>query len=330
MISNHSDFLFVYEATNCNPNGDPDQENKPRMDYDTNTNLVTDVRLKRYIRDYLKQSGNQVFVDMEGLNKVSPDSKLEAVLDRLLVDAEYLDRIFEGADDMRLVFEKMAKAKTDKISFVKLLQAKGGDKNLNYFLLSRIVQEVFIDIRLFGSAFAVKEFTRSFTGPVQINWGFSLHPVELMDSNSIVTIMNDDNSTFGKDYRLYYSLIAFSGSINKFPAETTGLTDGDLEVFRKAIWESIPSQPTRSKLNQYPKLYIEVVYNEGFGNGYFGDLRNYLEVEAKDGDFKKVRRFSDLVVKTDKLVEFLTNNKGEGKAVKEIIVRTTHDLPINL
>ena len=46
-ITNSSDFLFIYEAIQCNPNGDPDQENKPRMDYDTNTNLVTDTRIKR-------------------------------------------------------------------------------------------------------------------------------------------------------------------------------------------------------------------------------------------------------------------------------------------
>ena len=66
-ITNSSDFLFVYEAIQCNPNGDPDQENKPRMDYDTKTNLVTDTRLKRFIRDYLKANNEDevVFVDME-------------------------------------------------------------------------------------------------------------------------------------------------------------------------------------------------------------------------------------------------------------------------
>jgi CRISPR-associated protein Csh2 len=50
---NNSDILFIYDAKLCNPNGDPDDENKPRMDYDTQTNLVSDVRLKRYLRDYL-------------------------------------------------------------------------------------------------------------------------------------------------------------------------------------------------------------------------------------------------------------------------------------
>ena len=65
-ITNSSDFLFVYEAIQCNPNGDPDQENKPRMDYDTKTNLVTDTRLKRFIRDYLKANNEDEVVFVEG------------------------------------------------------------------------------------------------------------------------------------------------------------------------------------------------------------------------------------------------------------------------
>ena len=52
-IENNSEILFIYDAKMCNPNGDPDDENKPRMDYDRNINLVSDLRLKRYIRDYL-------------------------------------------------------------------------------------------------------------------------------------------------------------------------------------------------------------------------------------------------------------------------------------
>ena len=53
MIKNRHEILFIYDVTDANPNGDPLDENKPRMDEETNTNIVTDVRLKRTIRDYL-------------------------------------------------------------------------------------------------------------------------------------------------------------------------------------------------------------------------------------------------------------------------------------
>ncbi len=62
-ITNNSEILFIYDAKMTNPNGDMDNENKPRMDYDTNTNLVSDVRLKRYIRDYYETVENkEIFI----------------------------------------------------------------------------------------------------------------------------------------------------------------------------------------------------------------------------------------------------------------------------
>ncbi|MBW8002903.1 MAG: type I-B CRISPR-associated protein Cas7/Csh2 [Planctomycetes bacterium] len=62
-IKRNSEILFIYDAKMSNPNGDMDNENKPRMDYDTDTNLVSDVRLKRYLRDYFeKQLGEDIFI----------------------------------------------------------------------------------------------------------------------------------------------------------------------------------------------------------------------------------------------------------------------------
>src|SRR5690606_9618843 len=105
-IKNSSDFLFIYEAIQCNPNGDPYQENKPRMDYDTKTNLVTDTRVKRFIRDYLKESNEEevVFVDMEGNSKVSVDSKLKAVVKRTVEDETELEKAFSGNPEALKVY----------------------------------------------------------------------------------------------------------------------------------------------------------------------------------------------------------------------------------
>ena len=62
-ITKNSEILFIYDAKMTNPNGDMDNENKPRMDYDTSINLVSDVRLKRYLRDYFeKQLGEPIFI----------------------------------------------------------------------------------------------------------------------------------------------------------------------------------------------------------------------------------------------------------------------------
>jgi CRISPR-associated protein Csh2 len=314
LISENSDFLFVYDATLSNPNGDPDQENKPRMDYDTDTNLVTDTRVKRSIRDYLKATGHEIFVDMEGEAKVSPDSKLKAVINRMLDTPQQVGQLFGENVLLKESFSKIIDEKKSTDTIFKTLQEK---KNLevNNFILAQLVKEKFIDIRLFGSAFAIGGFNRAITGPIQLNWGYSLHKVDLVESNSIVTTMNDDSSTFGKDYRVHYSLLAFNGTINKHTAKSTGLTVEDRNKFRKSIWDSISALPTRSKLNQYPKLYIELVYNDGVSNGHFGDLRQYIDRKPDEN----IRKLKDVHIDLSRLVSLINENRGKGKAIREVI-----------
>lgn len=299
------------------------------MDYDTQTNLVTDTRLKRYIRDYFMQQGHDVFVAMEDGRKVNPDTKFEAVVERLLADASQSEAFFSERDEMKTAFDEVVKEKKEKEGVFKALQSKK-NKRLNYFILEKLIKDTFLDIRLFGSAFAVKEFTRAYTGPVQINWGYSLNKVYLIESDSIVTIMNDDNSTFGKDYRVHYSLLGFHGAVNKHMATLTGLSDDDMGKFRDAIWNAIPSLPTRSKLNQYPKLYLEIVYNDGFHNGHFGDLRNLIECRPNDAvdDFKKVRKYNDLLVDFSKLEHLIAENKETG-VIRDIIIKQAGEVSFN-
>lgn len=335
-ISNNSDFLFVYDATQSNPNGDPDQENKPRMDYDTKTNLVTDVRVKRFIRDYLKMQGNPIFVDMEGDSKVSVDSKLILCLDQLLSQEDQKNDIFKETPELKKRFEKIVENKKETEGIADTLKSKETLKDkenqkLNYHILKEIVKKKYPDLRMFGSAFAVQGFSKSYTGAIQLNWGYSLNKVELMDSDSLVTIMNDESSTFGKDYRVHYSLLAFNGTINKFAAQTTGLSDEDVKLFREGIWNSITALPTRSKLNQYPKLYLEIIYNDEHHNGYFGDLRNYIEAQPKEGiQDKQVRGIKDLNFDFSKLENLVKDNKGDGKPINDIIVFKSDDIELNL
>lgn len=333
-IKNSSDFLFVYEAIQCNPNGDPDQENKPRMDYDTKTNLVTDTRVKRFIRDYLTSINDAeiVFVNMEGNNKVSVDSKLKAVIKRTLENEGELEKIFAESPTSLKIYKDIIDKEKDVEKVLKIIGDKNfKNKEVNYELLANLVKQKFIDIRMFGSAFAVAGFTKAYIGPIQLNWGYSFNKVELMDSNSIVTIMNDDSSTFGKDYRVHYSLLGFNGTINASAAKTTGLSDDDVKTFRNAIWESIPATPTRSKLNQYPKLYVEIIYNEGISNGQFGDLRNYVTINPVEGiSEKQVRKFPHLKFDLERLKDLINKNKGNDKKIKEVVIRTSADFEFSI
>ncbi len=324
-INQNSDFLFLFEAIQCNPNGDPDQENKPRMDYDTSTNLVTDVRIKRYIRDFLKQSGHEIFVDMESDAKVKMDDKLKAVLIRLWEDDTKIEALI---DDDQLFAEYLNIKKETAEATVKGMVSKTPlNKEVNKAVLAGLVRNNFSDIRMFGSAFAVDGFNKAYTGPIQLNWGYSLNKVHLMESDTISSIMNDDNSTFGKDYRVKYSLIAFHGTINQAAAAKTGLTETDVQDFRDAIWQSLSANPTRSKLNQYPKLYLEIVYNDGHYNGHFGDLRGLIKAKEADGKkSEEVRSLNDLTLDLSALIELTKTQQGAGKPIKEVIIKHSSEL----
>ena len=333
IISNNSDFLFLFDATQSNPNGDIDQENKPRMDYDTDTNLCSDTRVKRTIRDYLRQVKDlDIFVDMEGNNKVSPDTRLKNTIVRLIAEPDFATKILSD-DSLLKTFNAVKGVRNTPEEIFKYLQGErktkeaeitGSSKEeyqkLNYHLLAHVVKQKFVDIRFFGSAFAIKGFTKSYIGPIQLNWGYSLHKVKIMESNSVVTIMNDDASTIGKDYRVHYSLLAFNGTINKYAAKSTELTEEDVKAFREAIWSSVAALPTRSKINQYPKLYVELVYNDGFSNGQFGDLRQYVKAIPNVED-SAIRRFEDLTLDLSALKALIEKGKTDG-IIKDAIIKT--------
>lgn len=321
IIQNNSDFLFLYEAILSNPNGDPDQENKPRMDYDTRTNLVTDVRLKRYIREFLKQKGQEIFVDMEGDSKVGMDKRLENILVAIWDNDEAMQEII-GDEKLFSVYKTEVREEDAEKTMKKLFNKKTENKEVNRAILTGLVKRRFADIRMFGSAFAVEGFNKALTGPIQLNWGYSLNEVYLVDSSTISSIMNEDSSTFGKDYRVKYSLLAFHGSVNKYAAQTTGLKEADLKTFREGLWNGVSASPTRSKLNQYPKFYLELVYNEGFHNGHFGDLRNLIEARIQgDKKAQEVTQFKDLALDFSHLEDTLEGQVGVGKPLKEVIMR---------
>jgi len=333
IVNTNSDFLFLYEAVKCNPNGDPDMENKPRIDYETKTNLVTDLRIKRYIRDYFKFRGLQIFVDTLAEKKVTSDKMLNTIINQKLSNENEIKKIFEtnpnlkdlwdnlvnGLNEEKRSYQSIKEIYNKKIEKSKITHherfIKENFTNFNNLLLNAIIKSSLIDIRMFGGAFAVKGFTETYTGPIQINWGYSLNPVELIKSNSITTKFSSEEEleagSIGKDYRLYYSLLAFHGTINKNTAKKSGLTFGDLDLFREAIIQAIPSTPTRSKLGQYPILYMELEYNENY-NGYLRDLRDFIDFKTIK---KPIRSFKDIELGFDRLNSLLMQNKDKIKKI---------------
>lgn len=250
---NNSEILYIYDAKLANPNGDPDEENRPRMDNDIN--LVSDLRIKRYIRDYLLDRNYKLFVQRMGDKPVTAEERMKELKDKQV--EEILDSL--------------------------------------------------IDVRLFGATMPIKGDTKTFIGPVQFNWGYSLNKVELLESSITSHFSSESGNTqgaIGKDYRVKYSLIAFSGVVSGKRAIKTRLKSEDVDLLDQALKKSIQEQITRSKIGQYPRLYIRVEYKDD--ETILGDMRSKVKLKENADNIRDIKDFSiDITL----LANFLKENK---------------------
>lgn len=306
MCSLHnSEVLFLYEAKLCNPNGDPDEENRPRMDPKTFRNLVSDVRLKRYIRDYIIDRFGEKYVWVSTLKgeNVASDERGMSLSDQWKGDSRLPKGVTKDAVD----------------------------KWIN------LVPKLCIDARFFGATVAIrargktKGESRNFIGPVQFAWGFSLHPVDLVDSSTITSIFMGREArgkqgsegtrygTMGKDWRVHYSLIAFYGIVSGARAKRTGLREADVKLLDNLLWAALLLEPvSRSKIGQYPHLYLRVEYKDA--ETMQGDLRRYLMCETKT---KNVRDHQDLSLSYAPLLAALKTVKNK---ISHIYIHENEDL----
>jgi CRISPR-associated protein Csh2 len=295
----NADILFLYDAKLCNPNGDPDDENKPRMDDLTRRCLVSDVRLKRYLRDYW-------------LSRAKSTSTPQALYNGGDLPAQDV-WVRKGDDGDTVSASERIKALAQE--FNRESGKKVDLRNLSPEFLVWVLSRL-IDVRLFGATMTIKadegESTgrsRSITGPVQFNWGYSLHPVEIVASSSITSLFagretggKGEYGTIGKDWRLYYALIGFHGRVAKARAAGSGLLARDIERLEDALLNALSEEATsRSKLGQTPRLYLQIQYKDAAPA--LGDPRDYVTVGVVDSSLpvEKIRSIADYQLDISKL-----------------------------
>jgi len=305
-VSKNSELLYLYDAKQCNPNGDPDEENKPRMDYETGRNLVSDVRLKRYLRDYWLELGEAKWKTLGYSEK--PDVWVRKLEDengvRQTVSAK--QRI-DGLTEAFKEFSKEFRARSSKEAARK--------PEFRKWLLERLV-----DVRLFGATIPIGEGegergggSLTLTGPVQFSWGYSLNRAEILPSSTISSQFagreqeeKGQYGTFGKDWRIKYALLAFYGTVSAWRAKHTQLSEKDLKLLDHSLVEALPLlATTRSKLGQTPRLYLRVEYKDD--QTFLGDLREWIGLERAEG----LESIKDVQLNFTGLIERLEKNQAK-------------------
>ncbi|MEM3334055.1 MAG: type I-B CRISPR-associated protein Cas7/Csh2 [Thermoplasmata archaeon] len=278
-IKNRSEVVFLYDIKDANPNGDPMDENKPRIDEDTDINIVTDVRLKRTIRDYLAEFKNKdIFIIEEIKEDGTQKTREERIKDLKIETKEDELKLLEKYIDLRLFGATIA---------LKKEKEKERGKSITWI------------------------------GPVQFRFGRSMHKVEpkIIKGTSVLPSREDVTAgTFIETQVLYYGLISFYGLINENAAKTTNLTEEDIELLLDGMWNGTKNLITRSKVGQIPRFLLRVIYKEK--NYHIGDLEKKIKlVYAKDNrevtDGKEIRDISEVKLSITNLINTLKENKDK-------------------
>lgn len=271
IINKRSEILFLYDIENANPNGDPLNENRPRFDTETNTVLVTDVRLKRTIRDY--------WYEYKGYNGM--DGK-----DIFVRETKYND------GDKEYIKDGKRRAKDFKEQVEEILK-------------------ICIDIRAFGGVIPLSNASITRIGPVQFQMGKSLNKTEIIEEQGTGAFASGDKksqATFRTEYKVPYAVIGFNGIINEKSAQYSLMTNEDRELLKEGIWDGTKSLISRSKFGQTPLFLLTIDFKEPF---YIGNLRQRLKLITGELNEMQIRSLEDYKLDVTELLDELIANKDK-------------------
>jgi CRISPR-associated protein Csh2 len=307
-VTNRSEIVFCYDAVDANPNGNPlSGANRPRIDPETQQAVVTDVRLKRYLRDQLDDDGHGVYV--RNVNEAGTQYSREKLLaDRLReLDPEEWD-----LDDMD----------------------EGAEAELREEVFGAFLDNS-IDVRYFGATMSVDMkgaytgfedyLPDHFTGPVQFSPGKTFHSVtENEEYNSLTSVIatgeGKEQGGFDlDDHRIQYGFIGFHGVVDEHGAADTKLSADDVRRLDTLLWRSIKNQTiSRSKVGQEPRLYLRVEYaDESF---HLGGLTRDLDIDKASSEPEdELRDVRDFTLDASELVSRLERHAARLSQVRVVV-----------
>ncbi|MDX2110828.1 MAG: type I-C CRISPR-associated protein Cas7/Csd2 [Verrucomicrobiota bacterium] len=272
-MNNRYDFVYLFDCKDGNPNGDPDAANAPRIDPQDMHGLVSDVCLKRKIRNYVLlardgKSPNDIFV------------RQGAVLNELI----------QGAHDG---LEHQPDAKSKKFSRPQVQEARAA-------MCSR-----FYDVRTFGAVMSTGANAGQVRGPIQLSFSRSIDailPLDISITRMAVTDAKEadaPNQTMGRKNLIPYGLYRCHGFISAHLANETGFSDDDLKLFWDALQQMFDHDRSASRGTMAPQKLIVFKHQSALGNAPAHKLFDRVTVQRKPA-VDVARSFSDYAVQVDK------------------------------
>ncbi len=266
VIKNRYDFVLFFDVQDGNPNGDPDAGNLPRMDAETGYGLVTDVCLKRKVRNF-------VHLVKEAKSPFDIFVKEKAVLNTLI------DKSYETEE------VKKQKKPADKVESARQWMCS------NYY-----------DIRTFGAVMSTGKNAGQVRGPVQLTFSRSVDPIiatEHSITRMAVTTEADaekqkgDNRTMGRKYTVPYALYRAHGFISPHLASQTGFSEEDLDLFWHALRDMFDHDRSAARGLMGTRKLIIFKHDSALGNASAQQLFEMVANPILKNPEKPARAFSE-------------------------------------
>lgn len=311
------DFLLLFDVTDGNPNGDPDAGNLPRIDPETMQGIVTDVCLKRKIRNYVdlvhganydeldRNERYGIFVRDSG---VALNTKLRAAL----VSANEIEGDVKEVESDSLT----GSAESDDTDATSKKKAKGGKVTQTRVSGAGRVEMCrrYFDVRAFGGVLTTGKFVgkdkKSYVtcgqvrGPIQFTFAKSVDPVVPVDwSITRVAITKEGegkDTEMGRKAQVPYGLYVAKGYFSPMLAKDTGLDQADLETFWQAVANMFEHDRSAARGDMRLQQVFIFRHEDPLGNAHAGKLFDRVDPTLKGG-VAAPREFDDYEVKVDEV-----------------------------
>lgn len=270
-MNHRYDFLFLFDCQDANPNGDPDAGNLPRIDVETGQGLVTDVCLKRKIRNFVAltgggQDGKRIYFTEGTVHNLQHKGAYEAI------------------------GETPAKTVKPEIK----------DRATAWMC------QTYYDIRTFGAVMSTEVNCGQVRGPVQISFARSIDPIVSSEHAITRTSVTNEKDiekerTMGRKFTIPYGLYKAQGFVNPFLANQTGFTDEDLELLFQSLVNAFQfdQSAARPAGSMNPRALLVFKHETQLGNAPSHKLFELVTVKKKD-TVEVPRVFSDYEVTIDR------------------------------
>lgn len=276
-LKNRIDFVYIFDVKDGNPNGDPDAGNLPRVDAETGMGIVTDVCLKRKVRNYVQ-------VSKELAQSFDIFIKEKAILNNAIDKAHESESVKNAKDKTEAAREFMCK---------------------NYY-----------DVRTFGAVMSTGKNAGQVRGAVQLTFSRSVNPVTTTE-HSITRMavatedeakkQNGENRTMGRKATVPYGLYVCHGFISPSLAKQTGFSEEDLELFWEALKNMFDLDHSAARGLLSAQKLIVFKHDSALGNAPANKLFDLVKVEKVQSEVIP-RSFADynVTIDTDKLPSGVT------------------------